>query len=165
MLKIITANYKFEYDWVASCYKLLPFQPVFTKAKTSRHKHRICKIRVRPNARQVVITAGSPSGIAATAKATAILSSNGGDMTHMTLSICKWWEWQWVACRCSMLGKSEFRWTASQSACTNDPWFLPSYSLNWKPGRPKKNWCQYIQDIHFKRCQGSWSSKCIHESP
>ena len=93
-VKIITANYKFEYDWVASCYKLLPFQPVFTKAKTSRHKHRICKIRVRPNARQVVITAGSPSGIAATAKATAILSSNGGDMTHMTLSICKWWEWQ-----------------------------------------------------------------------
>jgi len=78
MLKIITANYKFEYDWVASCYKLLPFKPVYTKAKTSRHKHRICKIRVRPNARQVVITAGSPSGIAATAKATAILSSNGG---------------------------------------------------------------------------------------
>ena len=40
-----------------------------------RHKHH--KNRVRPNARQVVITAGSPSGIAATAKATAILSSNG----------------------------------------------------------------------------------------
>lgn len=108
MLKIITANYKFEYDWVASCYKLLPLQPVYTlytKAKTSRHKHRICKIRVRPNARQVVITAGSPSGIAATAKATAILSSNGvgydsydpfdlgsGTKSHVDMSVFYAWQ-------------------------------------------------------------------------
>ena len=86
-------------------------RPPVVQAQTNKHR----KICVRPNARQVVITAGSPSGIAATAKATAILSSNGGDLTISDPFDLG--RFRCLACRGSMLGKSEFRWTAgSQSA-------------------------------------------------